>query len=134
MFGDFGVAHQIEIADEEDLALFIAGIDVLLVPFRDAQLEKMASALIQGVPAVVLDYTGRILTPLLDAAGFSARMLAAHEDEYVAKAIDLSGDKDFRKLLAGKAKETLLSCPVFDAQKLAGNLAEAFKSMLAHSK
>lgn len=129
MFGDFGVAHRIEIVEEEDLSFFMAGIDVLLVPFREAQVEGVPTALIQGVPVVVLDYSGRVLTSMLTMLGIDEQMVAVDEDDYVAKALKLGEDKACQQMVREKATEEWLSCPIFDAEKLADDLTEAFNRM-----
>lgn len=129
MFGDFGVAHRIEIAEEENVVLFMAGIDVLLVPFREAQIEGVPAALIQGVPVIVLDYSGRVLTSMLDMAGFGEQMVATDEDDYVAKALKFGDSRSRRGEARSKAEEELPSCPIFDAVRLADDLVEAFSKM-----
>ncbi len=127
LFGDFGVAHRIEIATEDDMAAFIAGLDLLLIPFREFQFGKIAAALLQKVPVIALDRTGRSLTPFLKAVELDQKMLASDEDEYVAKGLALcEGGQSFDTNFV----EKILKSPIFDMKGLAGVLSVAFKEML----
>ncbi len=113
------------------MAVFMAGIDLLLLPFREAQFAKAAAALIQGVPVIALDQSGLEIASFLKAAGVDGRMLATDEDDYIAKGKRLCEDGEYRRILEKEAQGGLLTCPIFDMQGMAEALTGAFKRMVA---
>ncbi|MGE5475837.1 MAG: hypothetical protein ACM3Q1_04225 [Bacteroidales bacterium] len=96
LFGNFGVAHRIDIVGAASPEEFFTEVDVALAPFPVVRPAPYGLALSSGVPVVTLagqDRTGFAKT-LNALGGAVARMVVETEDEYVAAAVAACSDMD----------------------------------------
>lgn len=123
MFGNFGVAHRIDVLGAETPEDFFAEVDVALAPFPVVRPTPYGLALSMGVPVVAhggRDSTGFANT-LKVLGGTSERLVAESEDEYVAAALSVCTDLDalaeFRKAMPLQLRQSVVFSPkVFAAE------------------
>jgi Predicted O-linked N-acetylglucosamine transferase, SPINDLY family len=133
MFGNFGVAHRIDVAAGGRAEDFFADVDIALAPFPVVRPAPYGLCLSSGVPVVALsgrDTTGfaRSLTVLGEAAG---RLVAADTGQYVVQAVSLAGDLDylaeFRKAMPLQLRQSV----VFSPRAFAAEWERFFREKLA---
>lgn len=109
-FGNFGVAHRIDVSSAGDPTSFFGAVDVALVPFPATRPNGYGMALSMGVPVVAMD-TGaaRLLCGSLAATGMANLMVAESAAEYVAKAVRLA-QEPASHVSAADARGTNLFC------------------------
>lgn len=93
MFGDYGVAHRVDVASGTPEELF-SQVDVALAPFPVLRPTAYGAALLAGVPVVTLSGRDRVgFAAALSSLGENGqRMLAADTEAYVALATALVSD------------------------------------------
>lgn len=116
LFGDFGVAHRVEVLSDLPLPGFLREIDVALVPFPAGAAFVAAQAGALGIPVIALAAAGPVAALLRDSG--LTEGLATDATDYVDKAVALAGR---RGASAGRA--------AFDPDGLAQALADAFERL-----
>ncbi|WP_417797380.1 hypothetical protein [Terasakiella pusilla] len=101
-FGNFGMAHRVDIIATATFREFAREIDVLLTPARTQRYYLVAEALNAGVPVVVneqWDEAVGALTDICKSNDMVENMLAQNEDQYVEHAVQWFGDEEKRARL-----------------------------------
>lgn len=133
MFGNFGVAHRIDVVACERPEAFFAEVDVALAPFPMLRPAPYGLGLSSGVPVVALsgrDATG-FGTTLAALGEAAARLVAADAEHYVANAVSLAGDLDFLAEFRKAMPLQLRQSPIFFPPAFAGEWARFFREKLA---
>lgn len=109
-FGNFGVAHRIDVSSAGDPTSFFSAVDVALAPFPAIRPTGYGMALSMGVPVLAME-TGaaRLLCGSLAAAGMASFMVAGNAAEYVAKAVHLA-ENPASRLSAADARGKAVFC------------------------
>ena len=131
MFGNFGVAHRIDIAGGSR-SEFWSICDVALASLPSVNPFAYGEALAGGLPVVVLksgQATG--LAASVAAVGFAESMVADDAAGYVAKAVAWAQDLDRLAAHRRDSRRQVLSSAVFDAQKFTAGLEEHLRSLVA---
>jgi len=129
LFGDFGVAHRIDVVSGIDAAGFFADGDVGLIPFQSMRAEVAVEALMAGIPVVCRSGIGRhrrIVASMLHHAGLAAETVTDSDAAYVDRAIRWLDDVDGRRAFRDGIRDRLLKAPIFDAAGRAADLEEAY--------
>lgn len=117
MFGNFGVAHRIDIVSASSAQEFFSGVDVALAPFPMMRPLPYGEALSAGIPVITLaarDGSGfaRALSRL---GGVGESMLAGDLEQYVAAALALTSDVEklavFRQTMPTRFRQSALFSP-----------------------
>ncbi|MBM3546514.1 MAG: tetratricopeptide repeat protein [Alphaproteobacteria bacterium] len=106
-------------------------IDIALDPFPFNGCTTTFEALWMGVPVVTLAgrrFLGRMSANFLRHLGLGD-LVAADSDEYVARAVALAGDVDFRGRLRRELRDRLLASPLCDSEGHARALLRAYRSL-----
>jgi predicted O-linked N-acetylglucosamine transferase (SPINDLY family) len=92
-----------------------------------------SDALWMGVPMVTISgraFASRVCGSLVRAAGLP-ELVCATEDEYVALAVALAGDRGRLAGLRARLEKNRLTCDLFDTEKLARSLEALYRQMAA---
>ncbi|MGE5514874.1 MAG: hypothetical protein ACM31D_03540 [Bacteroidota bacterium] len=130
MFGNFGVAHRVDVSAFTDPSAFFADIDVALAPFPVVRPLPYGVALGMGVPVVALA-AGEfpiVLSALGDAA---AQFLADGTEDYAARAVALVSDLDGLATVRATLAERLRASPAYSATAFAAEWERFFRDELA---
>lgn len=134
MFGNFGVAHRIDVLACGRAEEFFANVDIALAPFPIVRPDPYGVALSAGVPVVALagrDATGfsRTLERLDQIVG--SQTVVADVGQYVGKVISLAADlgalAEFRKTVPLQIRQSV----VFSPQAFAGEWERFFRESLS---
>lgn len=127
-FGNFGVAHRIDINSADSHQSFFATIDVALAPFPMVRPAPYGIALSMGVPVVGLPAgDARLLCDAVKATGAEGGlMVAGSPADYVAKAVNLAQTPALRAGLAGTR-----NAANYSEQAFAAALESFFREALA---
>ena len=107
-------------------------VDMLLDTFPYPGGTTTAEALWMGVPTVTIrgeTMLSRQGAAMLHCVGLD-EWIATSQEEYVAKAVQFSGDLPALVTLRAELRERALQSPLFDSQRFAGHLADAFEWMM----
>jgi predicted O-linked N-acetylglucosamine transferase (SPINDLY family) len=133
MFGNFGVAHRIEIAEGANSEEFFTEVDVALAPFPVVRPAPYGLALSSGVPVVALarGESAVFAKSLRVLGGAVENLVVATEDEYVAAAVAASADlgalAEFRKSMPLTLRQGI----VFSPAAFGAEWARFFRDKLA---
>jgi predicted O-linked N-acetylglucosamine transferase (SPINDLY family) len=108
-----------------------ARVDVALDPFPFTGCTTTFEALWMGVPVVALAgerWLGRMSAGILVPAGLGD-LVTADADAYFAKAVELAGDVDRRRMLRAGLRRRLLDSPLCDHQSYARAVEAAYRAM-----
>ena len=106
-------------------------IDIGLDPFPYPGGTTSYEALWMGVPILTMkgsNYVSHFGESIMHNAGLSD-WIAANEDEYIAKAIALSGDLESLANLRSSLRARVLASPLFDAKRFAQDFEDALWGM-----
>ncbi|WP_028879189.1 hypothetical protein [Terasakiella pusilla] len=95
-FGNFGMAHRVDIMASATFREFAREIDVLLMPARTQRYYLAAEALNAGVPVVVNEQWDAVVGAVTDICknnNAAENMLAQDEDQYVAHSVYWAGEE-----------------------------------------
>ncbi|MBL6958933.1 MAG: tetratricopeptide repeat protein [Rhodospirillales bacterium] len=132
LFGNFGIAHRIDILSADSRDEFFREVDVALAPFPFQKPYAAAAALAKGVPVVSLDMPGEegeSVSCMLKRLKLDESMLAVSKDDYLAKALNWATDVDARIKFRTEGVEDVLSSSLFDPKSLAKALEDAYFGM-----
>lgn len=133
LFGNFGVAHRIDVVAQQAPAEFFAEGDIALAPFPTLPVKSYGHALSMGIPVIAMDVgPGRLLANSIRHSGFDAgRMVAATADEYVRQARDWAMDVAALTQARKDAAAIVATSPAFNPASFAAGLERHFRSVLA---
>lgn len=132
LFGDFGLAHRVEVAEVSSSQEFYAEADIALLPLPFPRPQSAVDALWAGLPVICPTGNGlhtRRAASLLHHLGFARQMVGACEEDYVALAFAWSLDAAGRKDLRATVRARLTDCPVLDPSARAADLEAAYRRM-----
>lgn len=130
MFGNFGVAHRVDVVAPMERGAFFAGIDVALAPFPVVRPLPYGVALSLGVPVVALS-AGEFPIALSALGDGVTQFLADSPNDYVARAVALVSDLDGLASLRATLAERLRTSPVYSATAFAAEWERFFRDKLA---
>lgn len=123
LFGDFGVAHRVDIVADPLPTRFFAGADVALLPLPMARPQSAVEALWGGCPAICLAGPARHTrhaASLLHHAGFGGEdpaLIAADEAAYIDNAVRWAMDVAARGAFRDTVRDRLLQGDALNAEK-----------------
>jgi tetratricopeptide (TPR) repeat protein len=132
LFGIFGIAHRIDVADSEQPGRLFAQGDVALVPLNTSRTEGILDALWAGLPAIVLSGENRCRregASFLSSLGLAAEMVAGDVASYRDLALGWAGDESRRASFRTSIRTRLEESPVFDAQARMADLEKALEAL-----
>ncbi len=131
LFGNFGLAHRIDLAaPDKTTDLYRLG-DLCLPPLLATEAGDAAQALWQGVPVVALkgpDRRQRSVARLLIGLGLD-ELVADDADSYVAIAAAWARDPDRRAAFRDDIRGRMRDAPLFDPRRRAQDLEQAYGAL-----
>lgn len=133
MFGNFGVAHRIDIASGRPAADFLAECDIALAPFPAPSPVNYGKALSLGLPVITLAQgQSRLLANTIRHSGFDgARMVADTPAAYVALATAWANDLAGLAQARANAAAIVATSPAFSPSHFAAALEAHVRNLLA---
>ncbi|WP_417795041.1 hypothetical protein [Terasakiella pusilla] len=116
-FGNYGLAHRIDIVAEADRRLFFLNGDVALLPVGDVGVDVVLDALEVGVPVVACGELGGssiALKKLYEVLGVQEELYASDLDAYLSKCGGFLGDEGLRAEFSLEVRRKLDETPYFD--------------------
>ncbi len=132
LFGNFGLAHRIDVVSEPSPASFLRQADVCLLPVPYPAPQSAINALSSEVPVVCPVGGGRqtrMAGSLLHKLGFAKSMTAETRDDYVALAVEWAVNGNKRKSFHSTIGEHLAVAEALDPQARARDLEAAYEEM-----
>jgi len=132
LFGNFGLAHRVDVVNEKVMVNFFRGVDIALVPVHSARPDVVVNAMWASAPMVCLDGAGRYGREpgaALSALGLAEDTLAGNEDDYVAKAVQWAGDEAARQAFGRDIRSRLRTSPFFDGATRVADLERAYEDL-----
>lgn len=114
LFGNFGIAHRVDVVSAFETAEFFAQADVCLLPYQSMRPEVAINALAAGLPVVNWSGIGRhrrLLGSVLHFAGLAADMVAENPEDYRDKAVAWMNDAARREAFRETVRARLASSP-----------------------
>jgi len=132
LFGDFGLAHRVDVVTEPSPTAFFKAADVCLLPVPYPSPLTAMNALSAGVPVVCPVGDGRqtrLAASLLDHLELDEPMLAETGDDYVRLAVEWAVDGDRRKSFRATIGERLKRAGALDPNVRARDLEATYEEM-----
>lgn len=132
LFGNFGLAHRVDVVSVSETAEFFAQADVCLLPYLSMRPEVAVNALAAGLPVVNWSGVGRhrrVIGSVLNFAGLAGEMVAEGADEYRDKAVAWMNDAARRQAFRETIRARLASAAVFDTAGRAADLERAYLNL-----
>lgn len=132
LFGNFGVAHRIDVVSVSEPSELFAQADVCLLPYQSMRPEAAVEALVAGLPAINWSGAGRhrrIVGSVLHHAGLAGDMVAESADDYRDKAVAWMNNPAGRMSFRETVRERLANAPIFDAAGRAADLERAYLTL-----
>jgi tetratricopeptide (TPR) repeat protein len=132
LFGNFGLAHRVDVVSEPSPASFFRQADVCLLPVPYPSPQSVINALSSGVPVVCPVGGGRqtrLAGSLLHNLGFAKSMTAENRDDYVALAVEWAVNGNKRKSFHSTIGEHLAAAEALDPKARARDLEAAYEEM-----
>lgn len=129
LFGNFGIAHRIDVIWTSEPAEFFAQADVCLLPYQSMRPQVAIDALAAGLPVMSWSGTGRhrrIVGSVLHYAGLAGDMVAESSEDYREKAVAWMNDSGRRDAFRQAVGDRLAKAPIFDAAGRAADLERAY--------
>lgn len=130
LFGNFGVAHRIDVVAQADTQEFFRAVDVALVPFPVTRPLSYGTALSLGVPVIAMAGTDG-LSPLVAAAGDCGTFVADDAAAYLERTLDLAGDLEGLARLRADLAVRVRGTAAFDPVAFAAGWESFFRDRLA---
>ncbi len=132
LFGDFGLAHRVDVVTAETSFALFQDADVCLMPFQSMRPDIVCDALWAGTP--VISYAGGGIHSRLDGAilhhlGLGDEMVAETPGDYVSKALDWAGDQDRRRNFAAEIRGRMKESSFLSPAKRAADLEKAYEAL-----
>jgi len=132
LFGNFGLAHRIDLISSDDDAEFFGNIDVLLVPMAGSRPELPINAINYGVPVVCMagsNVPSRMSSLAIKGIGGADNVVAETEADYIEYAkywtVDAGARKQFAEKMAGNVADT----PLFNFKARSKVLEDIFDGL-----
>ena len=106
-------------------------VDISLDPFPYPGITTSVESLFMGVPVLTLagkSFLARQGVGLMMNAGLP-EWIAVDADDYVARAVTLSGDRQRLASLRSELRHRVLSSPIFDTTRFSDRFAAALRGM-----
>lgn len=132
LFGNFGVAHRVDLVTVRESTEFFAEADVCLLAYQSMRPEVAVNALAAGLPVVNWSGIGRhrrLVGSVLNFAGLAAEMAAESAEEYRDKAVAWMGASERREALRLSIRDRLSKAPAFNAAVRAADLEKAYLNL-----
>jgi predicted O-linked N-acetylglucosamine transferase (SPINDLY family) len=132
LFGDFGLAHRVDVVAEPSPVSFFRKGDVCLLPVPYPAPQSAMNALSAGVPVVCPAGEGRqtrLAASLLDHLELDEPMVAETRDDYVALAVEWAVDENRQKRFRATIGERLKRAGTLDPKARAQDLEAAYEEM-----
>jgi len=132
LFGDFGLAHRVDVVSEPSRGAFFREADVCLLPVPYPAPQLAMDALSAGVPVVCPAGKGRqtrLAASLLVHLELDEPMVAESGDDYVALAVEWAADGDRRKSFRATIGERLKRAGALDPNVRARDLEATYEEM-----
>lgn len=132
LFGDFGLAHRVDIIASSLPGEFYAQADVALMPVPYPRAQAVTDALWSGVPVICLGGNGRLSRQAASALhhlGHGEDMVAADADAFVARAVDWGSDADRRNALRATVRDRMGESPSLDTAQRVRDLESALTTL-----
>lgn len=129
LFGNFGMAHRIDVISGIEAEQFFNEGDVCLMPYQSMRPEVAVRALSAGRPVVCWTGPGRhrrLVSSVLHHAGLADQMVADTAAAYADLAVSWMNDADRRAAFAASVRERLAAAPIFDAPARAADLERVY--------
>jgi len=134
LFGNFGVAHRIDIIKSATPDEFYSQIDVFLAPKSGHQNRSILTAAAMGVPVVCCkgDHAmARSTADLLTQMGMADETVGDNRSDYVSLATKWAEDSEARQQLKTKAREKVASSTLFDFKLRCSEIEKTLDSLWA---
>jgi protein O-GlcNAc transferase len=135
LFGNFGVAHRIDVVLTDSPVEFFRQADIALAPLRAARPEIATAALQAGVPVICMAGEGRFArqaASVLHHLGMAEGLVAGSADEYVRLSVAMAEDEAGRRALTGGISERLDTAPLMDNAGRAAELEGIYEDLWRH--
>jgi tetratricopeptide (TPR) repeat protein len=132
LFGDFGLAHRVDVVESTSSVEFFRAADICLLPVPYPAPQSAMNALSAGVPVVCPAGNGRqtrLAASLLHHLELVEPMVAETRDDYVALAVGWAGNEDRRKSFRATIGERLKQGRALDPKARARDLEAAYEEM-----
>ncbi len=132
MFGNYGMAHRVDIISGVQIPEFLAQADVFLLPRQVSHTGSAMAALRAGLPVVGWAGEGRhrrIVGSLLHFAGLADELLADSAERYVELAVGWIGDAERRTAFRDGIAGRLEAAPLFDTKARIADLEKAYHGL-----
>ena len=132
MFGNFGMAHRVDIVSGIQVPDFLAQADVLLLPRLAPRTGSAMDALRAGLPVIGWAGEGRhrrIAASLLHYTGLADELLAESAERYVELAVGWIVDAERRAAFRDGIAGRLEAAPLFDAKARVADLEKAYHDL-----
>lgn len=132
LFGDFGLAHRVDVVTEPSPVAFFREADVCLLPVPYPAPQSAMNALSAGVPVVCPVGDGRqtrLAASLLDHLEVDEPMVAETRDDYVRLAVEWAVDGGRRKSFRATIGERLKRAVALDPKARARDLEAAYEEI-----
>jgi protein O-GlcNAc transferase len=132
LFGDFGLAHRVDVVTEPSPVAFFREADVCLLPVPYPAPQSAMNALSAGVPVVCPVGDGRqtrLAASLLDHLELGEPMVAETRDAYVALAVEWAADGERRKRFRASVGKRLKKARALDPKARARDLEAVYEEM-----
>ncbi|MGF1641969.1 MAG: CDC27 family protein [Rhodospirillales bacterium] len=132
LFGDFGLAHRVDVLSERSPATFFRAADVCLLPMPFPTPETAMNALSAGIPAICPAGSGRhtrLAASLLHHLDLDEPMIAECHDDYVALAVAWAVDTQRREAFRASIRERLPRARALDPKARARDLESVYEEM-----
>ena len=136
LFGDFGVAHRVDIVSEEFADEFFQQGHVALLPLPMPRPQSVIDALRARMPVVCLAGTHRDrrqAASLLHHMDLGDTMVAENEDDFVDLAVEWAENADKRRAFRAEVADRLMTSPGLDANARARDLERLIEDLWRHA-
>lgn len=132
LFGNFGVAHRIDVVQAE-LEAFCKQVDVMLAPTPHFDVLQAGRCVLAGVPVLVLcgNVAGDDLAAALSGSAVASRMVAADHATYVESARQWRQDAQGLAAFRAAPRQALAGAVAFDRKAYAQAFAECLSQAIS---
>lgn len=132
LFGDFGLAHRVDIVTADNSFALFQDADIALMPLQFMRPDLVCKALWAGIPAISYAGSGihnRLDGGILHHLGLGNEMVAETLDDYVAKALDWAADQDRRRHFATEIRGRMKESSFLNPLKRAAGLEKVYEAL-----
>jgi len=132
LFGNFGIAHRVDIIKSLSDAEFFSQIDVFLAPKSGHPNTSALMSAVAGVPVVCCrggHAMSRTVADQMDHFGIGGETIANNRAEYVAIATKWSDSKEARQTFREMVSKKMVDAPLFDFKKRCHDLEKVLQKL-----